>query len=123
MTRIKIIKKPWGEERLFALCGKYAGKLIIIRKGHRLSLQYHKFKEETFYILEGMLRCRFGPKKGPMKCRILKPGGILHLPPLTIHRSEALEDTRMIEVSTPELSDIVRLQDDYHRKLIGAGKK
>ena len=113
--RVKITKKPWGEEHLFALSGKYAGKIMIVREGHRLSLQYHKKKEETFYLLEGLMKITIGTLSGKSCSRTVRPGGIVHLPPNTVHRTEALKNCRIIEVSTPELDDIVRLKDDYNR--------
>lgn len=113
-----ITKKPWGEERLFALTKNYAGKMLIIRKGHRLSLQFHENKEETLYVEEGVLKLTIGShakRTEGMKVRIVTAGHIFHLPPKTVHRMEAMKDCRLIEVSTPQLDDVVRLQDDYNR--------
>lgn len=113
--RVKVTKKPWGEEHLIAFCDKYAGKILVIKKGHRLSLQFHKKKQETFYILDGKLKVTMGVARNKMRTQLLKQGKIVHVPALTIHRTEAVSDCRLIEVSTPELTDIVRLDDDYNR--------
>ena len=112
---IKITKKPWGEERLFALAGKYAGKILIVRKGHRLSLQYHNKKEETLYIEDGVLKLLIGPNIKKLREKVLTNGCVFHIPPKTVHRMEAVENCRLVEVSTPELTDVVRLEDDYNR--------
>ncbi len=108
-------EKPWGFELLFAHTPEYAGKLIFIRKGHRLSLQYHKEKDETMYIYEGKARIEVEASDGQLVTSILQPGSCLRIPPLTKHRLEAIEDTTVFEVSTPELEDVVRLEDDYGR--------
>ena len=112
---IKITKKPWGEERLFALTNKYAGKILIIRKGHRLSLQYHIKKVETLYLESGMLRLHIGPGKGKLKEKVITSGTVFHVPSKIVHRMEAIDNCRLIEVSTPELKDVVRIEDDYNR--------
>lgn len=108
-------EKPWGHELLYAHTEKYAGKLIFVKKGHRLSLQYHQRKDESMYILSGKARIDSGEDETKLTSRVLEPGGIIRLKPLTRHRVEALEDTTLLEVSTPELEDVVRLQDDYGR--------
>lgn len=107
-------EKPWGYELLFALTPQYAGKLIFVRKGHRLSLQYHEKKDETIYLFQGevLLEIEVG---GEMKSKTLKPGQSLRVLPRTKHRLKAIEDTMLFEVSTPELDDVVRLEDDYGR--------
>lgn len=115
MARIKITKKPWGEERLFAHTKNYAGKILIIRKGHRLSLQYHEIKEETLYLEQGILKLTIGSSSTKNSSKIVTAGHIFHLPPKTVHRMEAIENCRLIEVSTPQLDDVTRLQDDYNR--------
>lgn len=115
MSKVTITKKPWGEEHLFAETGRYAGKLIFIKKGRRLSLQFHKKKEESFYVLSGIMKISLGPDAQHLKTRTVKPGGVVHLPPKTVHRTAAVTDCCLIEVSTPDLTDIVRLDDDYQR--------
>jgi mannose-6-phosphate isomerase-like protein (cupin superfamily) len=112
---VKITKKPWGEERLFALTNNYAGKILIIRKGHRLSLQFHEQKEETLYLESGMLKLLIGPQKGKLVVKVLTSGNTFHVPPKVVHRMEAIDNCRLIEVSTPELKDVVRIEDDYNR--------
>ncbi len=108
-------EKPWGYELLYAYTPKYVGKLIFVKKGHRLSLQYHQFKEESMYILSGKARIYSGEDETKLTSLVFEPGGTIRLRPLTRHRVEALEDTTLLEVSTPELDDVVRLQDDYGR--------
>lgn len=109
---LKIIEKPWGREIWFAVEDEYAGKILEVRKGGKLSLQYHKRKKETMYVLEG--RMKLIHAGGEML--VEKGGGSVTLEPGDRHRVEALEDLKVIEVSTPHLDDIVRLQDDYGRK-------
>ena len=109
------IEKPWGYELLFTHTPRYAGKLIFIRAGHRLSLQYHKEKDETMYIYEGKALLETEGSDGRRVSIQAEPGYCIRIPPLTKHRLEAIEDTTLFEVSTPELEDVVRLQDDYGR--------
>ena len=108
-------EKPWGFELLFAHTPKYAGKVIFVRKGHRLSLQYHEKKDETLYIYEGKALLDIEGSDGQAVSTVVQPGQCIRIPPLTKHRLEALEDTTLFEVSTPELEDVVRLEDDYGR--------
>jgi mannose-6-phosphate isomerase-like protein (cupin superfamily) len=108
-------EKPWGYELLFAQTPKYAGKVIFIRKGHRLSLQYHKKKDESMYIYQGKVRIEIEGSDGRMVSRVVQPGYSIRIPPLAKHRLEAIEDTTFLEVSTPELEDVVRVEDDYGR--------
>ena len=113
-----IIEKPWGHEEVWASTPRYAGKILFIKKGHRLSRQYHQVKEETIMVLEGVLICEEGPRVqgGDITRVIMGPGDIFHVAPGTIHRFCAEEsDVRLVEVSTPETSDVVRLEDDYRR--------
>jgi len=113
-----IIDKPWGHEEIWANSSRYAGKILVINKGHRLSRQYHNVKEETIMVLEGTLVCEEGPKAiGESIIRhVMKPGDIFHVRPGTIHRFCAEEtNVRLVEVSTSEISDVVRLEDDYRR--------
>jgi mannose-6-phosphate isomerase len=113
-----IIDKPWGHEEIWAQSSRYAGKILVINKGHRLSRQYHNVKEETIMVLEGTLVCEEGPTEvgGEIKRHIMGPGEIFHVRPGTIHRFCAEEtDVRLVEVSTSETADVVRLEDDYRR--------
>jgi mannose-6-phosphate isomerase len=107
-------EKPWGFELLFALTTNYAGKLIFVKKGHRLSLQYHEKKDETMYFYQGKALLEI-EEEGKMVSKTLLPGQSIRISPLTKHRLKAIEDTTFFEVSTPELDDIVRLEDDYGR--------
>ena len=108
-------EKPWGFELLFAHTPKYAGKLLFVKKGHRLSLQYHKEKDETLYIHEGKILLEIEGNDGQLVQSEAQPGYCFRVPPLTKHRFKAIEDTTLIEVSTPELEDVVRVEDDYGR--------
>ena len=109
------IPKPWGEEVLFARTARYAGKILRIRAGESLSLQYHEHKEETLYLYEGSLRVLLPGEAPDRRDRTLAPGESVHLPALTRHRLEARTDCVVFEVSTPELEDVVRLEDRYGR--------
>lgn len=108
-------EKPWGFELLWAYTPKYVGKLIFVKKGHRLSLQYHKKKDESMYIYQGEVRIEIEGGDGQLRASVAQPGYCLRIPPLTKHRLEAIEDTTLFEVSTPELEDVERLEDDYGR--------
>ncbi len=113
-----IIEKPWGHEEIWAQTARYAGKILFIKKGHRLSRQYHKVKEETIMVQEGVLICEEGPTSAEVGVirHTMVPGDIFHVRPGTIHRFCAEEgDVRLVEVSTSEISDVVRLEDDYRR--------
>jgi len=112
--RIRRVGKPWGEEIIFAHTGRYAGKILNIRAGESLSLQYHERKDEALYLYAGRLRARVGEGER-LEDRILEAGEALHFPPLTRHRLEAITDVVLFEVSTPELDDVVRLEDRYGR--------
>ncbi len=110
----KIVPKPWGHEELWAHTDKYVGKILFIKKGSKLSLQYHKVKEETLRLLSGEMDMELGDgKKHEMDV-----GDVFHVPPGTLHRMIAKLDCLVMEVSTPEVEDIVRVEDDYGRQLI-----
>ncbi len=110
---VKRIPKPWGYELLFALVpNKYAGKLLVINHGERLSLQYHRRKHESLYVLKGKLTLLLGART-----KIANPGAAFTVAPGTRHRFEARHGrVTLIEVSTTQLDDVVRLQDDYGRR-------
>lgn len=112
---ISIKEKPWGREIWFAQNSRYAGKILIVKKGKRLSLQYHEKKEETQYLYKGKVILTVGTNKNELKNITLNPGDKYDILPYTIHRIEALEDSEIFEVSTPELEDVVRLADDFGR--------
>ncbi|KKN26497.1 hypothetical protein LCGC14_0874130 [marine sediment metagenome] len=104
------IEKPWGHELIWAQEPSYVAKMIYIKKGHRLSLQKHERKSETIYILSGVMQLRHGDT-----IREMRPGDTSHIGPNTIHRFEAVEDTELVEVSTSDLDDVIRFEDDYER--------
>ena len=108
-------EKPWGYELIYAMTDSYAGKIIFVRKGQRLSLQYHRCKEETMYFYSGRVLVETGASEDALERIEYQAGQCLHLPPRTRHRVCALEDTTILEVSTPQLDDVVRLADDYGR--------
>lgn len=108
------VEKPWGFENIWAETEKYVGKFMFIKAGHRMSLQYHNIKEETIYVQDGTLRIWHSEKEDDFTD--LDPGGIYHVTPKTIHRFGASNNAvHLIEISTPELNDVVRLADDYKR--------
>jgi mannose-6-phosphate isomerase-like protein (cupin superfamily) len=108
------VAKPWGEEIIFAHTERYAGKVLKVRAGESLSLQYHERKDEALYLWEGRLRVHI-ERDGRVEDRVVEPGEALHFPPGTRHRIEAIVDAVLFEVSTPELDDVVRLEDRYGR--------
>ena len=108
------VEKPWGYELHWAKTDRYVGKHIHINKGHALSLQYHNKKDETIFLFAGKLL--FEIKEGDELVKIeMKPGDRIHVKPPTVHRRTAIEDCEIMEVSTPELDDVVRLEDRYGR--------
>ncbi len=111
---VRRVPKPWGEEIIFAHTDRYAGKILKIRKGESLSLQYHVKKDESIYLYEGSLQLVL-EVAGSEQVSILAPGEAVHLPAGTRHQMIALEDCSVFEVSTPELDDLVRIKDRYGR--------
>ena len=108
------IPKPWGYELIWAHTDQYVGKVLHVNQGEILSLQYHEMKDETLFVVRG--RVRLSLRKADDSAElILEEGEAFHIPPGMIHRLEALEDSDVAEVSTPELSDVVRLEDRYGR--------
>ena len=111
------VDKPWGHEEHFALVdGRYCGKALHITAGQSLSLQYHEQKEETISVQSGRLRFEVGPHEDALETFELLPGESVHITPGTRHRMTALEDTVVLEASTTELTDVVRLEDRYGRE-------
>jgi mannose-6-phosphate isomerase len=111
------IDKPWGHELVWALSDHYAGKLLRVRAGHRLSLQFHREKDESWYLLEGRAELEFaGAGEKTTTTEVVTPGAAFRIRPGTVHRITALEDVLMLEVSTPHLDDVVRLEDSYGRE-------
>ena len=127
----RIVEKPWGKEVIFAETDKYVGKILYIDKGHKLSRQFHNIKDETFYVQKGKMILEIGLDEEARyafsqthnikedehlsKIITMKKGDTFHCPPGTIHRMIAVTDVKVFEVSTPELEDVVRLEDDYNR--------
>jgi mannose-6-phosphate isomerase len=109
------VDKPWGHELWFAHTDRYAGKLLHVEAGQRLSTQYHHAKEETSYLLSGRLLLSQGEDVGSLSVAEVEPGAVWHNDPQVVHTIEAIEDSVVVEVSTPELDDVVRLADDYGR--------
>ncbi len=109
-NEVKIVDKPWGREIHFAVEADYVGKILEVKKGSRLSLQYHNVKKETMYVLSGRMKLTLGDEEEEVG-----PGQSVTIDAKMIHRVEALEDLRILEVSTNHLDDVVRLKDDYDR--------
>lgn len=110
-----LIEKPWGYEVIWASTDRYVGKIIHVKAGEALSLQYHRQKDETLYLLTGSLRFWAGPSVGHLEELVLEEGDSIRIRPGTVHRMEALTDVDVLEASTPELDDVVRLEDRYGR--------
>jgi mannose-6-phosphate isomerase len=109
------VEKPWGYELIWAEKGRYAGKILHIERDGQLSYQYHRKKEETIYLLSGVLELEVATSDGPRRVIRLKPGQSFHIAPELRHRMTAIETCDVLEVSTPELDDVVRLEDRYGR--------
>jgi mannose-6-phosphate isomerase-like protein (cupin superfamily) len=109
------VSKPWGSELWFAHTDRYAGKILRVRAGCRLSVQFHEEKDETSYVLSGRVIVSQGDSAETMAAQELGPGDSWRISPLIIHTLEAVEDAEIIEVSTPQLEDVVRLEDRYGR--------
>ena len=114
-NEIARVEKPWGYELHWARTDRYVGKLIHVNAGHALSLQYHNLKDETIYLHSGRLLFEIN-QEGELVGREMHPGERVHITPKTIHRMTAIEDSDIFEVSTPELDDVVRLEDRYGRE-------
>jgi mannose-6-phosphate isomerase-like protein (cupin superfamily) len=110
------VEKPWGHEIWWAATDQYVGKILHVNKGHRLSLQYHEKKDETSYVLSGRLILVQGETRDNLTERPVSVGDVWRNTPGTIHTIEALEDSDVLEASTPYLDDVVRLSDDYGRE-------
>ena len=111
------VDKPWGHELIWAVTEDYAGKVLFVRAGESLSLQFHKQKDESWYVLEGRAELELGEAgQAVTNKEVVSPGAAFRFRPGTVHRVRALEDTRILEVSTPQLEDVVRLEDSYGRE-------
>jgi mannose-6-phosphate isomerase-like protein (cupin superfamily) len=110
------VEKPWGYELWWAATPHYAGKILHVEAGHSLSLQMHREKDESSYLLSGRLRLTRGPSAEELTIEEIGPGFTWRVEPGTVHSIEALEDSDVLEVSTPQLDDVVRLEDRYGRE-------
>ena len=109
------VEKPWGWELIWARTDIYVGKLLFVHASHSLSLQLHREKDESWYVESGRAELQLGEEGGELETVVIEPGACFHFRPGTVHRVKALEDTLIVEVSTPQLEDVVRLADDYGR--------
>lgn len=110
------VEKPWGSELIWTRTDRYVGKLISVNAGARLSLQLHNEKDESIYIVAGTLILHLENDAGEVEPITMEPGEFTRIQTGKIHRFEAVTDVKLIEVSTPELDDVVRLEDDYGRE-------
>jgi mannose-6-phosphate isomerase len=116
-AELERVEKPWGYELIWSKTDSYAGKILFVKAGESLSLQFHKVKDEAWYVLSGRAELELGgPGERVLNTEVIAGGAAFHFPPGTVHRLTAVEDTTIIEVSTPELDDVVRLEDRYGRK-------
>jgi mannose-6-phosphate isomerase len=109
------VDKPWGYEIRWAVTDRYLGKIIHVNQGEALSLQYHERKDEWLLVSKGAVDIEIGGLDGELEARRMRAGDAVHLPPHTRHRVTAVEDSDIFEVSTPEIDDVVRLEDRYGR--------
>ena len=111
------VEKPWGWELIWAHAQQYVGKVLFVRAGHSLSLQFHREKDESWYVQSGRARLELGEAgQAVLAEEVVSAGACFHYRPGTVHRVTALEDTTIFEVSTPHLDDVVRLEDRYGRE-------
>lgn len=116
LDRTRRVEKPWGYEIWYALTEDYAGKILHVDQGHRLSLQFHERKDESSYLLTGRLLLIKGPTADELTEQTIGPGETWRNRPGEVHTIEALEDSDVLEVSTPHLDDVVRMHDHYGRE-------
>ena len=109
------VEKPWGHELVWARTDQYVGKILHVKAGHVLSLQYHNMKDETMHVLSGELVLRTQIDGSPIVVRPFRAGESIHIPAKLIHQIEAVVDSDVLEASTSELDDLVRLTDRYGR--------
>ena len=112
----RTVDKPWGQELIWAVTDRYVGKIITIEAGKRLSFQYHERKDEWILVLTGRLRLTLENDAGAIEDRELGPGEGAHVPTGRRHRYTGVDTVSLVEVSTPELDDVVRLEDDFGRE-------
>ncbi|HEX2646804.1 MAG TPA: cupin domain-containing protein [Candidatus Dormibacteraeota bacterium] len=109
------VDKPWGYELHWALTDRYVGKVLHVNRGEALSLQYHERKDEFLYVIRGAVDIELGGADGALTSHRMGEGDTLHITPGTRHRLTAVEEADIVEVSTPEIDDVVRLEDRYGR--------
>jgi mannose-6-phosphate isomerase len=113
----KRVEKPWGYELIWALTDVYCGKLLVVNAGQALSMQFHREKDESWYILAGRAEIEMAAAGESVPAsEVVTPGAAFRITPGTVHRVKALEDTTILEVSTPQIDDVVRLDDVYGRE-------
>ena len=112
---MEIIEKPWGREEVVEINKKYMVKKLTMWKGCRCSLQFHEYKTETIYVLSGRLKISLGHGQENLADKVYKAGDSITITPGVVHRMEGVEDSIYLEASTPEMEDVVRLDDDYNR--------
>jgi mannose-6-phosphate isomerase len=112
---LQLIEKPWGREQIVEINDQYMLKKLTMLAGHRCSLQYHNYKKETIYVLSGKLRIYTGPTGDDLSSKVYGPHETITISPGVVHRMEGVEDSVYLEASTPQMDDVVRLSDDYHR--------
>jgi mannose-6-phosphate isomerase-like protein (cupin superfamily) len=115
-TQPRKVEKPWGYELIWAEAEEYVGKVLFVKAGESLSLQFHRVKDESWLVQAGRARVELGSAGDPVLGEeVVGAGATFRFPPGTVHRVTALEDTTILEVSTPQLDDVVRLEDRYGR--------
>jgi mannose-6-phosphate isomerase-like protein (cupin superfamily) len=116
-SEVRRVDKPWGYELIWALTGVYCGKVLFVQAGQSLSLQFHREKDESWLVQSGRARLELGSTgEGRLTEEVVTAGAAFHFEPGTVHRVTAIEDTTILEVSTPQLDDVVRLEDAYGRQ-------
>jgi mannose-6-phosphate isomerase len=114
---VRKVEKPWGHELIWALTDVYCGKVLFVKAGHSLSLQFHRQKDESWLVQSGRAKLELGEAgESVLKEEVIGAGAAFHYAPGTVHRVTALEDTTILEVSTPQIDDVVRLEDAYGRE-------
>ena len=114
---VRKVEKPWGHELIWALTDSYCGKILFVKAGSALSLQFHKEKDESWLVHAGRAKLELGAVgEAVLHEEVIGPGAAFHYRPGTVHRITALEDTTIVEVSTPQIDDVVRLEDRYGRE-------
>jgi len=114
---VRKVEKPWGYELIWAHTDTYVGKVLFVKAGHALSLQFHREKDEAWFVQSGRAKLELGEVgDSVLNEEVIGPGAAFHYVPGTVHRVTALDDTTIVEVSTPHLDDVVRLEDAYGRE-------